>query len=83
MPMGESGLIVMGFDEVFLYLTIPWVFTNLSINVSTRSPQKNFATPVPHIGSQNGASTLTMETSPGWTTILPMGMIGMERLMNQ
>ena len=66
MPMGESGLIVMGFDEVFLYLTIPRVFTNLSINVSTQSPQKN------------GASTLTMETSPGWTTILPMGMIGME-----
>ena len=78
MPMGESGLITTGFDEMFLYLTIPRVFTNLSINVSTQSPQKNFATPVPHISSQNRASTLTMETSLGWTTILPMGMIGME-----
>ena len=58
MPTGESGLITTGFDEVFWYLTIPRVFTNLSINVSTQSPQKNFATPVPHIGSQNGASTL-------------------------
>ena len=78
MPTGESGLIVTGFDEVFLYLTIRQVFTNLSINVSTRSPQKNFATLVPHIGSQNGASTLTMENSPGWTTILPIGMTRME-----
>ena len=40
MPMGISGLITTGFDEVFLYLTIPRVLTNLSITVSTQSPQK-------------------------------------------
>ena len=54
-----------GLPEVFLYFTTPWVFTNLSKIVSTLSPQKNLATPVPQSDSQKGASTRISDSSPG------------------
>ena len=56
-PTGEDLLIWTGLPEVFLYFTTPWVFTNHSKSVSTLSPQKNLATPVPQSDSQKGAST--------------------------
>ena len=54
-PTGEDVQIWTGLLEVFLNFTIPCVFTNRSKIVSTLSPQKNLATPVPHSDSQKGA----------------------------